>query len=201
MLVNGDLQGLSAYIKINTMNIQVDENISLEFLEEFHAESLLNLVNSNRAYLREWLPWVDNMQNVANFASYISDTKKRAADKTDFGYAIIIDKNIVGRIGLHHINYQNRIAEIGYWLASGLQGRGIIFNSCKAIINYSFKELGLNRIEIKCGIGNDKSRAIAEKLQFKQEGILRQGELLNGKFIDLYLYATLKEEWNLINLL
>ena len=177
------------------MKIQVDETISLEFLEEIHAESLFNLVNNNRAYLREWLPWVDHMHTIANFTNYIIDTKKRAVEKSDFGYAIIIDKNIVGRIGLHHINYQNRIAEIGYWLASGLQGTGIIFKSCKALINHSFKELGLNRVEIKCGIGNDKSRAIAEKLQFKQEGILRQAELLNGKFIDLYLYAMLKDDW------
>ena len=181
------------------MKIQVDENISLEFLEEIHAESLLNLVNANRSYLREWLPWVDHMQTVANFAYYINDTKKRATDKTDFGYAIIIDKNIVGRIGLHHINYPNRIAEIGYWLADGFQGKGIIFKSCKAIINHCFNELGLNRIEIKCGIGNDKSRAIPEKLQFKQEGILREAELLNGKFIDLYLYAMLKHEWQNLN--
>ena len=181
------------------MKIQVDEIISLEFLEEIHAESLLNLVNANRYYLREWLPWVDQMQTVANFAYYISDTKKRAAEKTDFGYAIIIEKNIVGRIGLHHINQQNRIAEIGYWLADGLQGRGIISKTCKAIINHAFKELGLNRIEIKCGVGNDKSRAVAEKLQFKQEGILKQAELLNGKFIDLYLYALLKDEWQNLN--
>jgi ribosomal-protein-serine acetyltransferase len=181
------------------MKIQVDETISLEFLEEIHAESLLNLVNANRNYLREWLPWVDQMQTVTNFTNYIIDTKKRAADKTDFGYAIIIDKNIVGRIGLHHINYQNRIGEIGYWLAGGLQGRGIMLKSCKALINHCFNELGLNRIEIKCGIGNEKSRAIPEKLQFKQEAILRQGELLNGKYIDLYLYAMLKEEWNISN--
>jgi ribosomal-protein-serine acetyltransferase len=177
------------------MKIRVDDLISLEFLEEIHAESLFNLVNANRAYLREWLPWVDNMQTISNFTHYIIDTKKRAVDKTDFGYAIIIDKNIVGRIGLHHINYQNRIGEIGYWLADGLQGRGIITKSCKSLISHCFKEFGLNRIEIKCGVGNEKSRAIPEKLKFKQEGILRQAELLNGKFIDLYLYAMVKEEW------
>ncbi len=181
------------------MKIQVDDTISLEFLEEIHAESLLNLVNANRTYLREWLPWVDQMHTVANFAYYISETKRRAAEKTDFGYAIIIDKNIAGRIGLHHINQQNKIGEIGYWLADGLQGRGIITKCCSAIINYGFTQLGLNRIEIKCAIGNNKSRAIAEKLQFKQEGILKQAESLNGKFIDLYLYAMLKDKWKNIN--
>jgi ribosomal-protein-serine acetyltransferase len=181
------------------MKIQVDDTISLELLEEIHAESLLNLVNANRTYLREWLPWVDQMHTVANFAYYISDTKKRAAEKTDFGYAIIIDKQIAGRIGLHHINQQNKIGEIGYWLANGLQGKGIMTRCCKAIIDHGFTELGLNRIEIKCAAGNDKSLAIAEKLQFKQEGILRQAEWLHGRFIDLHLYALLKEEWEQIN--
>ena len=90
---------------------------------------------------------------------------------------------------------QNKIGEIGYWLADGLQGRGIITKCCTAVINHAFTQLGLNRIEIKCGTGNSKSRAVAEKLQFKPEGILRQAELLNGKHIDLYLYAMLKEEW------
>ncbi len=177
------------------MKIPVDDSISLEFLEEIHAESLYNLVNANRFYLREWLPWVDGMQTVANFTQYIIDTNNRAAAKTDYGYAIIIDKNIVGRIGMHHINTQNKIGEIGYWLADGWQGRGVVTKCCTALIDHGFTALGLNRIEIKCGTDNSKSMAIAEKLQFKKEGILRQAEWLNGKFIDLYLYALLKEDW------
>lgn len=177
------------------MKILVDENISLEFLEEIHAEAMLNIVNANREYLREWLPWVDNMQTIASYTNYICDCKKRAAEKTDFGFAIMVDKNIAGCIGLHRINQQNKIGEIGYWLADGMQGKGIVTKCCTAIMKMGFAELGLNRIEIKCAVGNHRSRAIAEKLKFKEEGILRQAEWLNGKFIDLHLYAMLKEEW------
>lgn len=177
------------------MKIPVDDNTSLELLEEIHAESLFNLVNANRDHLRTWLPWVDQMRSVTNFRQHIVETKKRAADRSDYGLAIIINKNIAGRIGLHHINQQNKIAEIGYWLAGGLQGKGIITSCCTALINYAFTSMDMNRIEIKCGVGNERSRAIPEKLHFKQEGILRQAEWLNGKFIDLYLYAMLKEDW------
>jgi ribosomal-protein-serine acetyltransferase len=186
-------------LNFTAMIIPVDDTTSLEFLDEIHAGSLLNIVNANRAYLRAWLPWVDQMQTVANFKQYIIETNKRAAEETDFGYAIIIDKNIVGRMGMHRINRQNKIGEIGYWLASDLQGRGIVTKCCRALIDHGFTVLDLNRIEIKCGVGNDKSMAIPEKLQFKQEGILRQAEWLNGKFIDLYLYAMLKEEWMNMN--
>ena len=178
------------------MFIKVDDTISLEFLAEAHAESLFNLTNDNRNYLGKWLPWVDNMQTVENAKNYIADCKRRATEKTDFAFAIIYEKKMVGRVGMHHINQQNKIGEIGYWLADGLQGKGIATKCCTTLINYGFNDLALNRIEIKCATGNNKSRAIAEKLQFKQEGILKQAELLNGNFIDLYLYAMLKEEWS-----
>ena len=55
--------------------------------------------------------------------------------------------------------------------------------------------MGLNRIVIKCAVGNERSRAIAEKLDFKKEGILRQAEWVNGKFLDLYQFSLLREEW------
>ena len=180
------------------MSIQVDDKISLEFLGEIHAASLFNLVNNNRAYLKEWLPWVDNMQVVEHAGNYIVNCIRQAAERTDFAYAIMFDGNMVGRIGMHHINQQNKIGEIGYWLAGGMQGRGIVAKCCTALISYGFNELGLNRIEIKCATGNDKSRAIPEKLKFKREGILRQAEWLNGNFVDLYLYSMLKEEWEML---
>lgn len=175
--------------------IAVNDSTSLQFLEEEHAGALFSLVNDNRIYLREWLPWVDYMLAVKNASNYIADCKRRAIAKTDFAYAIMYEGKMVGRIGIHHINLQNKIGEIGYWLADGLQGKGIVTKCCTAIINFGFTELGLNRIEIKCGIGNIKSSAIAEKLRFNQEGILQQAEWLNGKFIDLYLYSMLKEDW------
>ncbi|HMK02725.1 MAG TPA: GNAT family protein [Ferruginibacter sp.] len=177
------------------MVIPVDDTISLVFLEEEHAEPLFTLVDDNRDYLKEWLPWVDKMQTVENFKAYIADTKKCATEKTDFGYAILVDKKIAGRIGVHHINIMHRIGEIGYWLADGFQGRGIATKCCTALIQYGFTNLGLNRIEIKCATANIKSSAIAEKLGFKNEGTIREGELLHGKFIDLYLYSMLKSEW------
>jgi ribosomal-protein-serine acetyltransferase len=54
--------------------------------------------------------------------------------------------------------------------------------------------LQLNRIEIKCGIENFKSKTIPEKLNFTKEGVIRQGELLYDKFIDLNLYSLLKTD-------
>jgi ribosomal-protein-serine acetyltransferase len=177
------------------MTIKVDDSISLELLDDIHAVPILNIIEANRNYLREWLPWVDNMQTIGDFKNYIANCKKQHDEGSDLGYVIIFNKNIVGRIGLHNIDQQNKIASIGYWLDENYTGKGIISKSCKAIINYAYRTLDLNRIEIKCGIRNNKSRAIPEKLGFKQEGILREAELVNNTFIDLYIFSMLKNEW------
>ncbi|HRI26031.1 MAG TPA: GNAT family protein [Ferruginibacter sp.] len=177
------------------MMIKIDDHIRLQFLDAADAESLFDVVHANRDHLRVWLPWVDSMQEPADMRNYILLCKKEFEAGTDFGFAIMYREKIAGRIGIHHINRHNRIGEIGYWLAGGLQGKGIITRCCTALIRFGFTEIGLNRIVIKCGVGNKRSMAIPEKLNFKREGIVRQGEWLNGKFIDLYQYSLLKEEW------
>ncbi len=179
------------------MNIKVDGTIFLELPDDKHAAPTFNLIDTNRHYLREWLPWVDNMRSIEIFKNYILKCKKESEQGSDFGYVIIFNEVAAGRIGIHNIDQQNKIASIGYWLAEDFAGKGIITKSCKAIINYGFDTLGLNRIEIKCGTGNFKSKAIPMRLNFKEEGIIRQGEFVNNKFIDLLVFSMLKSEWPL----
>jgi ribosomal-protein-serine acetyltransferase len=175
--------------------IKVDNTITLELLDDKHAATVFNLIDNNRHYLREWLPWVDNMRGIEDFKNYILKCKKESELGSDFGYVIIFNDAVVGRIGIHNIDQQNKIASIGYWLAEDFAGKGIITKSCKAIIDYVFDELGLNRIEIKCGTGNFKSKAIPMRLHFNEEGIVRQGEFVNNKFINLFIFSMLKTEW------
>jgi ribosomal-protein-serine acetyltransferase len=177
------------------MTIKVDDIITLELIDNKHAAPVFNLINNNRHYLREWLPWVDNMRSIEDLKNYITKCKNESEQGSDFGYVIIYNEVAAGRIGIHYIDQQNKIASIGYWLAEDFAGKGIITKSCKAIINYAFDTLDLNMIEIKCGTGNFKSKAIPMRLNFKEEGMIRQGEFVNNKFINLFVFSMLKSEW------
>jgi ribosomal-protein-serine acetyltransferase len=177
------------------MVIKLDDTLILETIAEKHAQPMFDLINSSRQHLREWLPWVDHMQTVENFEDHIADCKRREDVESDFAFVILLEDQMAGRIGIHYINYQNKIASIGYWLGDGYQGKGIITKACIALIDYSFHVLEMNRVQIKCATGNFKSQAIPERLNFKKEGIIRQGEFVNGRFVDLYLYSILKEEF------
>ena len=175
--------------------VKIDEMISLEILHDHHAEPLLDLLNKNRPFLRQWLPWVDNMQTVENFRNYINRCKRQLEAATDLSYVIFTNNAIAGRIGLHYIDLQNKTGSIGYWIGEEFTGTGIVTKSCKAIILFGFHELMLNRIEIKCATGNIRSAAVAERLNFTKEGILREAELVNDQFIDLSLYSLLRKDW------
>lgn len=177
------------------MTIDIDNNIKLELIEEKHTAELFNLVSANRNYLREWLPWVDNMQSVEFIEGFINSSMQRNNAKEEYAFVIMADGKMEGRIGIYKIDNQNKIGEIGYWVSEGRQGKGLVSKCCKALIEYGFEKTGLNRIEIKCGTENYKSQAIPERLNFKFEGILRQAELIRENFIDLKLYSMLKKEW------
>lgn len=75
------------------------------------------------------------------------------------------------------------------------RGKGIVTRAARALIDYTFDELELNRAEIHCAEGNRKSRAIAQRLGFRQEGILRRSGLLYDRYVDMVIYGMLKEEW------
>lgn len=177
------------------MTIIVDENIQLEIATEKFAGRLFHVINNNRHHLAEFLPWVDNMQSTEDLSQYLQNCERLFKEKKEVSFVILLNENTVGRIGLHHLDLQNKIGSIGYWLDKSAEGNGIITKSCIQLINYGFQKIGLNRIEIKASVNNFKSQAIPVKLNFKKEGILRQAEFVNNEFIDLYIYSMVKDEW------
>jgi ribosomal-protein-serine acetyltransferase len=176
------------------MTITIDNTLKLELITENHAQPIFDMVDANRAHLRPWLPFVDRMQTVEFAQNFVKGCLQRNKDGNEYAFVIVENSTVIGRIGVYKIDGQNKIGEIGYWIVEGFQGKGIVVKSCKAIIDFCFSNLQLNRIEIKCGTENLKSKTIPEKLNFTKEGVIRQGELLYDTFIDLNLYSLLKSD-------
>jgi ribosomal-protein-serine acetyltransferase len=74
------------------------------------------------------------------------------------------------------------------------QGRGLITRACRALVDLAFEEWGLERAVIQCGVGNQRSSAVARRLGFTLEGIARHAQLLHGEFIDLEIWSQLRAE-------
>ncbi len=179
--------------------IRVNEDIELRSLENKNAKELYHLIDNNRLYLREWLPWVGGTTSVEVIKQFIKSSKKQQADNNGFQAGIFYKGKIAGIAGLHGIDWSNKKTSIGYWMAAEYQGNGIMTQCCKAIINHVIKELGLNRVEIRAAEFNKKSRAVPERLGFTMEGISRQVEWLYDHYADHVIYAILAKDWEIIN--
>lgn len=177
------------------MHIIVDESIILDMIRPEHAERLFELSRSNKEELEAWFPWVHRMHTISHFKNFSMDSAGRYAAGTEVPLVIVYEGQLCGRIGIYNIDQQNQHASIGYWLGSEFQGKGIVTKACKKLITYGFKTLRLNRIEIKCGTTNIRSQGIPKKLNFTREGIARQAEFVNNRFIDIVVYSMLKNEW------
>jgi hypothetical protein len=92
------------------------------------------------------------------------------------------------------VDWPNRCTALSYWLDAAHQGRGLMTAACGAVITHSFHTWQLNRITIECATDNTRSRALAERLGFKLEGIVRQIEWLQDHFADHALYGRLRSE-------
>src|SRR5690606_11605413 len=126
---------------------------------------------------------------------FISTTLAQIASDNGFHTAIRWSGRIVGIVGTHRIDWANKATSLGYWLDKDAQGRGIMTRACAAYIDHLFGELQLHRIEIHCATENSKSRAILERLGFVAEGIARDSERVNGRFVSHVVYSLLSSEW------
>lgn len=175
--------------------IPVDDEVELRVLEETHARALFALMDENRDYLRMWLNWVDETRSVKDTAKFIRGGRAQLRRNDGFQLGIWYRGELVGAVGYHYWNWIGRKTELGYWLAASFQGRGIMTRACGALVDYAFGNLDLNRVEIRAATGNRRSRAVAERLGFRHEGVLRDAEYSSGGVVDQAVYGLLRRDW------
>jgi ribosomal-protein-serine acetyltransferase len=175
--------------------LRIDEEIVLKTLEPGDADLLFSLIDANRSYLRQWLPWVDTNSTVENSRLFILSTIDQQKMNLGFQCGIWYRGELSGIIGYHGFDWMNRNVEIGYWLGEKFQSRGIMTKACRALVDYAFHDFHLNRVQIRCATGNKKSNAIIERLGFINEGCTRQAELLYDHYVDLFVYGMTSDMW------
>jgi len=175
--------------------ITIEPGLSLELLHIRHAPALHNLSQSNRDYLKEWLPWLIDGYSIEDTRQFITMTMKQYADNLGFQSSIIYKGELAGVTGYHAINHTNHSGSIGYWLGQAYSGTGIMTKSVKKVIEIGFNDYELEKVEIRCATGNIKSAAIPERLGFKKDGIIRQNEWLYDHYVDHVIYTMLRSEF------
>jgi ribosomal-protein-serine acetyltransferase len=173
----------------------IDERTVLRPYSESDPQPMFEVIDRNRAHLRRFLPWLDSTRSAADTDAFRLRTLAQEREGTGLVRIIEHDKTICGVVAYNHIDLYNRRAEMGYWVDRTLEGRGICRRACSQLIRYAFEELDINRVSIAAAVDNRRSRALAERLGFTQEGVRREAEWLYDRFVDHAMYGLLRREW------
>lgn len=149
--------------------------------------------------LHEWKSQVDISYLTSKAIQPISleERQRRFREKIPSVFAIrrITDNQFIGEISLHDLNPKNRAAAVGYFTGATYRQQGYTQEGLWLLLNYLFEAVGLNKVMADTGKFNQASIALLKSLGFRQDGCLRQHQLLDGVLHDQLLFSLLAEEW------
>lgn len=154
---------------------------------ELHAA-----IEANREHLAPWMPWAG--QGPEGTAAFVAGAVRDAADGRALQCVLVWEGAICGACGCNAFDWLNHATSLGYWLARDAQGRGLMTAAVGALCEHAFGALELHRLEIRAAPTNARSRALAERLGFREEGVLRGAERIGGVQRDLVVYGRLRDD-------
>lgn len=174
---------------------EVDKEFHLRLLEERDVEDLFNLLTANYDYLKKWIPFPTAPIQLSDAKAYINEGRNQYLTYSGVPFGIFLQSKLAGFISYRKADWTNRIIGLGYWIDSSCQGMGLATKACQLLTDFAFIGLKMNRVEIACATENIKSQAVAERLGFCREGIIREAEYVNGRYVDHVIYGMLEREW------
>jgi RimJ/RimL family protein N-acetyltransferase len=101
---------------------------------------------------------------------------------------------LLGGVNFHSIRPEHRRGEVGFWLAPWARGRGIGTGAVRSACEWAFDRWDLHRIEMTTLPDNAGALALAAKLGFTREGLLRQRNFERGNHVDIVILGVLRGE-------
>lgn len=179
----------------NTFYRTVNQDTELRLIDLVHCGELFRLFESNRQHLRRWHPWVDHLVSEASVETAVNSWQRLYADKLACHAGIWFKGRFCGMVSYLNIDRENRWTPMCYWLDEAHQGNGIMTACCRVMVSHGFAAWGFNRIAIECASENTRSRAVAERVGFKFEGIIRGIQWLHNRFVDAAMYGMLRSDY------
>jgi ribosomal-protein-alanine N-acetyltransferase len=139
----------------------------------------------------------DRHRSKKDTVAFLKYADARAKKGLPVSWAVVHkkDKRVIGTAGIEDYSPAHKCAGLGYALSPDYWNRGYTTEAVGAIIEFTYKKLGLNRVEAVCAIDNKPSARVMEKCGLKYEGILRQRIVTaKGKVHDVKIYAITAED-------
>ena len=168
------------------------ERLRLEATRAGRGEAISGAVAESYAELKRWMPWAKEPQSADDSEGHCRAMQARwhAREELDFCFVRRSDGLLVGKGGLHTIDWLVPKFEIGYWVRTSCSRQGLATEAARGLAEMARRCLGAMRLEITSDARNFPSRKVAEKAGFELEGIRRKSRRdVTGALADSCMYA------------
>lgn len=173
------------------------QDVAIRLVRRRDAKKLQELLQRDRAWLGPWEATTPGLRSLPNARWLISGLLEAHRDQSALPLVILYKGEIVGQLNVSNILYGSvSSATLGYWIAKGVAGKGIMPLSVALTIAHCFFELGLHRIEIDIRPENHASLRVVQKLGMRHEGTKLRYIHIDGAWRDHEVFAITKEEFS-----
>ena len=150
---------------------------------------------SNPEVMRYWSS--PPMEDLSGVRKLLREIREGFEGRTlyEWGVALADGDRVIGTCTLARLDAANRRAELGYSLDRTFWGRGYMTETLTALLDHSFGDLRLYRLEADIDPRNAASIRLLERLGFRSEGLLRERWIVAGEVQDSAIYGLLAREW------
>lgn len=169
------------------------ERLLLVPIDPSDGPELWLAVSGSRSFLQPWLPWVQFHIDPSASAQFA----EACALDWDQGRALRfvlrerVHRTLLGVVGLEACVHVHRSCELGYWLRREAAHRGLMTEASQGTIAFAFKQMGMHRIRVAAATDNHPSLSVISRLGFRFEGIARQAEWCDGRWLDHATFGML----------
>ncbi len=175
-------------------------NLILRKYEKSFAPLLYEAaIESRGGEFSRWMSWCHENYTLEESKIFIAGSIENWKNQTEYDFAIFDaqDTEFLGGVSLNLINRERGSANLGYWVRTSKQNRGVAHAAARLLARTGFEDLELSRIEITMAVENYASQKTAEKSGATREGTLRKLLSIGGVQHDALMFSFVREDFSI----
>jgi ribosomal-protein-serine acetyltransferase len=175
--------------------LPVDDAVVLKPLDEWDARGLYGLVQANRATWGGRLAWARTLRSVEDAQAYLRTARRQYLDGQGCHWGVYEQGRLRGGVIQVRLDWANLATTLCCYLDGAAQARGLMTRACRTLLSHVFTVQGLHRVEVRVAPDDAPGRALAERLGFRAEAVLRGAYRAADSYRDRVVYGLLAADW------
>lgn len=175
----------------------VDGFIKLRHYDLIDTDEAYMAIRESLNELMPWMTWCHSQYAIEETKQYLESRDEAWSNGTTYDFAIIdsSDDTFIGACGLNGIDYEQKRANLGYWIRTTKTRQGIAPRVVRLLARFAFNKLKLNRVELVIATTNKPSQRVAEKAGAVKEGVLRNRLVVRDQVYDAIMFSLVPDDY------